>query len=184
MDDQQILLLMQESPDEGLAQAVDKYGATVLTVARRVLYRNPEDAEECAADTFIKFWETAQNLDPASTSIRAYLICIARNTAINRYHYVKRRHASSLDDALELLPDSTDIDAQVLDMECTERLLEAVKDLPELNREIIIRRYFHFQPVQDIADRMGLRKSVVKNRLQYTKKILHKALSKKGVALL
>lgn len=183
MDDQQILLRIRENPDEGLASVIDQYGAVVLTVVRRVLRRNPEDAEECAADAIIKFWETAQKLDPESTSIRAYLICIARNTAINRYHYLKRHEATSLDETFALLPDAMDVDEQVLEKERTEILLETIQSLPEPNREIMIQRYFHYQPIQAIADKLKLSASAVKNRIQYAKKTMNKALTRKGVAI-
>ncbi|MDR2570200.1 MAG: RNA polymerase sigma factor, partial [Oscillospiraceae bacterium] len=83
MDDKQIIKLLHSDPAEGLKEAISAYGSLITTIVLRIL-KNPEEAEECTADAFVSLWKNIHNLKDIH-NLKAYLLCIARNNAIDRY---------------------------------------------------------------------------------------------------
>lgn len=59
-NDAALLALLQSDPQAGLARLLDAYGGLIHGVVRRILPRNPEDAEECVADVLVAAWQRSE----------------------------------------------------------------------------------------------------------------------------
>ena len=167
MEDKELLRLINRDGERGLQAALELYGNTVKTVIDRVLFRFPQDAEECAADTFLKLWKNRHKL--RNTPIRAWLIVAARNTAIDRYRKLSREEVIPM-------PDSTD-DTILLSEEKIGTLIDSM--IPP-DREIFIRKYYFLETAQEIAAATNRSVDDINARLSRGRKRLREELIKGG----
>lgn len=131
-----------------------------------------QDIEECVSDVFIELWNHPEKFDPARGSLKSYLCRIAKNNAIDIYRKKSKENIIQLDDYMEKVAED-----DLFDIPDYSRLYEEIKNLPEPTREIMVRRYFHNEKPAKIADRLGLPKKEVENRLYRGKKSLSTSLS-------
>jgi len=179
LDDKQLIKLLYNEPAEGLSEIINTYSGLLTAVAMRIL-KNPQEAEECVADTFISLWKNIRTLKKTD-SLKGYLLCIARNNAVNRYHKLKRQSGVSVDalDGFEIIADD-DVELLVIKKEFMSELQNIVMKIPEPGREIFMRKYFLFESVKDIAEKLGLNEIQVKDRLYRIRKQIKKNFEKKG----
>ncbi|MCL1866421.1 MAG: sigma-70 family RNA polymerase sigma factor [Oscillospiraceae bacterium] len=180
MNDKQLKKLLRTDPAEGIRESVTAYSGLLTAVVARIL-RNPQEAEECVADTFISLWKNIDKVGKID-SVKAYLLCIARNNAIDRYRRLRSHDIISVDAAegFEIVADN-DVELLVVKKEFMDELQGIISKLPEPGREIFTRKYFLFESVREIAESLGLNEVQVKDRLYRTRKQIRKNCQKKGV---
>jgi RNA polymerase sigma-70 factor (ECF subfamily) len=161
-----------------LREAIRQYGGLVSLVVSRILPGLPQDVEECVADTFANIWKNLGQLDE-NVNLKGYLLCTARNTAINRYNQIKRRKSVPFE-LLELASED-DVELAAIDGETMEALQRLITGLNEPDREIIIRKYFLFESLAVIGGHLGLSAEQVKKRLYRCRQNLKEALKERGI---
>lgn len=167
MEDKELFRLLNRDGERGLQAALELYGNTVKTVIDRVLFRFPQDAEECTADTFLKLWKNRHKLK--STPIRAWLIVTARSTAIDRYRKLSREKVVPI-------PDS--IDDSILLSE--EKIGSLIDNMIPPDREIFIRKYYFLETAQEIAVATNRSVDDINTRLSRGRKRLREEITKGG----
>lgn len=182
MDDNQILEFLKKKQPTVLYELTKKYGGIVKTIVSRVLgSNNYQDIEECIADTFVKLWENADNIDMSKGSLKSYIVSIARNTAINRYRKLFKENVISLDE--NIVSKSNDIEDKILFQYDMKVLKELVLQMNEPDREIFIRKYILLEKVKDISKHLSIDEKSVENRLYRSRLKLKKALVERGVSI-
>lgn len=164
MDDNSLLLLLRSDPERGMRQLMERYYGLVRSVIRARLAEAPcysDDVEECAADTFLRFYRALSSFDPQRCSLAAYLGVIARRTAANM---ARARSASPVDgdEVLLSLPD-TDSSGDA-ENEQAAWLLAEVRRLPPPDGDILFRKFYLGQSSAEIAAALGLTVSNVDTR--------------------
>lgn len=168
MIDAQLLEKLKTHPDRAVGELVSRYGALAVSVAGRML--PPQDAEEVAADTMVKVWQSAAELDPQT--LRGFIITAARNLAVDRWRALRRRGEVPLfDDDRE---DTAFLEEDLIGRELTEQILS----LSPPDGEIFLRHYLLLEPAKEIGTRFGLTESAVRARLHRTREILKKEVSR------
>lgn len=179
MDDSTIILLLKNDTSKGLFEATKKYGGLVKAISIKILHNRAEDVEECVADTFVSLWKTVNSIDFNRGTLKGYIACIARNTAINRYNKLKRTHTDYIEDKDIISEKNIEEDiARKSDIAVLQGLLN---DMGQPDKEIFIRRFFLFEKVKNIADKLGLTEKTVENKLFRGKQKLKKQLITRGV---
>lgn len=182
MDDKAIILLLKRRADKGIYEAIRKYEGVLTAVAYRIL-GDPQDVEECVSDAFVGVWKHIDTLDAETGSLKGYLICTVRNMAINRCKQRGRNHADPLQEEIAELASEEDMENQIFVYADTQVILGIIQQMGKPDREIILRKYFLFQQIKEIADNLGLKPNQVKYKLQCTRARLKDALIQKGVIL-
>ncbi len=170
MTDEEIVSLVQKRNELGLSIIAEKYEKLLVYIATGILGNRARDIEECVNDTYLKFWRNAEKYDYTKASISTYLKVIVRNTAINRLRDVRRHeektHADDVSNYGSNLADSSqNIENQILRKENINRLNKVITNLPEKDRELMIRRYFYLQSTKVIAKAMNMSVTAVDSRL-------------------
>lgn len=162
MDDQSLLRLLRRDPEEGMKQVMERYSGLVYAVIRARLAEAPvysTDADECAADTFLKFYAALPSFDPKKSSLATYLGVIARRTAANR---ARERYAAATD------PDGEDAMADLTEDDAADRqaelVIREVRQLPPPDGDILFRKYYLGQSSAEIAAALGLTVSNIDTR--------------------
>ncbi|MBQ8513991.1 MAG: sigma-70 family RNA polymerase sigma factor [Ruminococcus sp.] len=167
--------LQQQSP-EGLQKLMDIYMGYVSTIIRNITRSvlTENDVEELTADVFLAVWQTADKLKPGK--VRPYLAAIARNRARSRM----RLHKENLPLEEAGLMEAADLQEEVEHTLLAETLRDTMRQLPEKDSEVLIRHYYYYQQIAEIAEEMQLTRSAVKVRLHRARKKLKELLIERG----
>ena len=158
----------------GKRQIVEQLVADHYVSLYRYAYRlsgSGADAEDLAQDAFCKAQANLMQLREPERA-KPWLFSILRNAYLHRVRADKQQHCIALDDAgevAEALPEPLpEID--------TEQVQQALNDLPEVFRSVIILYYFEDFSYRDIAEQMDLPLGTVMSRLARAKGYLRNRL--------
>ena len=172
MTDKELLALLRDEPQRGLAEAVGKYSAYVLKIAYTKLggLCSREDIEEAVSDIFMAFYKSGQSCGFEIRSVTAYISLIAERHCLNVFRKHKRQAGSiPLDELENVLPSKADpyTGAELSDALCR---------LGEPDTSIFVRRYFFGQKSEEIAKDMDMKTNTVNQRISRGLKKLRKML--------
>jgi len=143
----------------------DRYASRVHGLALRMLGESMA-AEEVTQDTFLKLWTRAGSFSPRKGSLLAWLMTIARRTALDRIRLENRRpeFGSPVDpeDAWLTLPDPQSDGAEAR----WRSLHFALLELPAEQRQVIELAYYHGMSQSQIAEYLGIPLGTIKTRLR------------------
>lgn len=124
---------------------------------------SPELAEECTQEVMATLWHKAHLFDPAKASVSTWLFTIARNRRIDMLRKERRPEPEDLPWGPEAEPEQDEV--LVLQQE-SEKLGQALKDLPEAQRDLIVRAYYGDLSHSQIAEETGLPLGTIKSRIR------------------
>ena len=173
MTDEQLLRLLRDDPERGLAALIAAYSGYVCTIARSKLggCGTEEDIEEAVSDVFLQFYQWVQVHPEAAVTVRALLAIIAKRHCINRYYALTRQPVcDSFEHLLAEPSDGTPTpDESVL-------LMQAVLALGEPESSIILRRYYFGQSSREIGEALGMKPNTVDKKISRSLKKLREQL--------
>ena len=175
----ELITLLSREPERGFAVLLEKYGGVVKAVCANTLSGfSREDIEEAVADSFIGLWQS-RNRIPEAKSLKSYLIGIARNCALDKMKAVLKTAPPDIPDA-DIGADMTDEVARRANIEIVRKTID---DMPPFEREVFVRRYYLYERVKSIAEKMGCGEKKVENILHRYKEKLKAKLIKGGINL-
>lgn len=175
LDESRALRDLQTGSEEALAWFIDRYTAYVNTVVSNIIGRvmPAADVEEVDADVFVALWNHAEQL--RESSVKGWLGSVARNMAKNRLRTLGRDLPLE-DDAIFLPGDSPEDEAERRE---ERRLVEqAVLNMNQPVRDIMLRHYYYGQTVTVIAGEMRMNPSTVKSHLSRGREKLRAVLAR------
>ena len=140
-------------------------------------WRNKSDLGDLRQDIYVRVCEAAQKALPENA--KAFLLTSARNYVINRMHrdrVVSIETAADLDD-LGIAMDEPGVDRVVIAREELRRLQIALDRLPERCREAVVLGRIEGLSRREIAVRMGISESTVRQHLMHGMRVLADLLS-------
>jgi RNA polymerase sigma factor (sigma-70 family) len=182
LQDEKIIELYFARDEQAIKETDAKYGAYCFKTANNIL-ANQQDSEECVNDTWLRAWNVIPPTRPKIFS--AFLSKITRNLALNRFNYEKAKKRNfgvtvALEELSECVGTSSaekEADAKVLE----KGINEFLKNLPERERNIFIRRYFFAESTETIGERFSLKDDNVLKILSRTRQKLKTYLVKEGL---
>lgn len=151
---------------EALGELYDRYASTAIATAVRVV-GGREEAEDVVHDAFVAVWRKIDRFDAARGSLRAWLMTVVRNRAIDRIR--ARRTTIDVDDAderslLRTGPNPT-LEA-ALTRASTGDLRAAMASLPEEQRRALELAYFEGYSYREVAELTGVPAGTANGRLR------------------
>ncbi|MCI9155339.1 MAG: sigma-70 family RNA polymerase sigma factor [Lawsonibacter sp.] len=186
MEDTAIIDLYWARSQQAIVESEQKYGPYCHTIARRILDQE-EDAEECVNDTWLRAWNAMPPQRPGILS--AFFGKLTRNLSLDRWRRNKaaKRGGSQVEVALheleECLPDRRTPDENLEAGETAALISAFLRRQSQEDRALFVRRYFHLEPLNDLADRFGMSVGQVKSKLHRMRNKLRLELEKEGVAV-
>lgn len=129
------------------------YGNAILRLAYSYVH-NMADAEDVLQDTLIRVLEADPHFENAAHE-KAYIMTAAANLAKNRIQYNNRRETDELNEELV-----------AREQEDLAFVWEAVKRLPEVQREVVHLFYQEGYTTAEIAKILGRKESTVRSDLK------------------
>ena len=194
MDDSQIIRLYWDRDEKAIPATADKYGAYCAAIARNIV-RDPQDAEECVNDTYLKAWNSSPPglIAPLSSippqrpaSLTAYLGRITRNLAFNRYRRdsAEKRGGGELPAVLDELAECVSGGEDPAEYAEVKDLMESINGflatLSNKNRSIFVSRYWYARSLSEIALCHGMKEGAVTMALSRMRSRLRRYLEERG----
>lgn len=166
-----------ETPDELLAKVAkgdeaafarlhDLLVARVYGIVRSVL-RDPARSEEVAQEALLELWRTAPRYEPRLGSATTWALTIAHRRAVDRVRSEEASRRRDDRDANDLTREpAPDPGAVVVDLIERERVVEALGELTEPQRESIELAYFGGHTHREVAALLDLPLGTVKTRIR------------------
>lgn len=185
MEDELIVRLFWERSQDALALTQQKYGKLLHHIAGNIL-SDPRDAEEAAADAYMRLWNSIPPNRPQH--LQAYAAKLCRNAALDLLRTNCREKRDNRCDILfsELdacIPSSGDVGARLEEQELAALINRYLRTLDPTSRTLFIRRYFAMDELEELASDFGMSKHTVSARLYRVRKGLQKYLRKEGIAV-
>ena len=183
MNDQELLKLLKNNPNQAIHILLELYGGAVSTICGNFLYDcGKEDVEEAIADTFTNFWKKSKDfvLNDRFT-LKSYIYAIARNVARDKRRKLKKEDIFSIEElSLEFPADfSTE---QIVERKEMEAILHTcLENMKEPDKGVFLYRYFYGFKTGDIAKMMRLPVKKVENILYHGKSRLRRELQERGI---
>ena len=161
-------------------ELVHRYERQVFTIAYRMTNQR-EEAEDVAQEVFINVYRKLYQFD-TSRRFAPWIQKIAVNTCITRLRKKKKVISVSFDDSLnnrsEVFPNIDYSDPSVVydRQQLREDINEALLQLPESYRAMLILRYQLEMSNQEIAEALGITRENVEVRIHRARKSLRKVL--------
>lgn len=108
-------------------------------------------AEDLAEDVFLKVYSKLDTFDETKASISTWIYRIAQNTLID---YFRTRKVYS--EVPEDISEESEIDDELLNNETMDALADALSELPQRDRDLIILHYYHNLTLKEAAARLGM----------------------------
>lgn len=155
---------------------VERYQDRVHAVAYGMLH-NREEAQDVTQETFVRVYERLGSYD-GEASFRSWLLRIAMNLALDVIRRRKRLVVGGQRDVLVekggalSVEDPLDIEQEAYKKQVRRRLLQAVQELPEDQRQVILLRDLEGLTYAEIGTILEISESKVMARLYYARRKL------------
>ncbi|WP_129252997.1 RNA polymerase sigma factor [Ancylomarina salipaludis] len=174
MNDQDKILMLGLSNRDKRAYAIlfETYHAPLFRFAETYVCC-PGLAEDIVQEVFIKLWENSSRR--ISKSIRSYLFLMVRNACIDylRSVQVEDKKMQKLFEA-QIVSDSVDLD---IDDHISQKIKEAINELPEQCREVYQMSVFDGLKYSEISEELNISVSSVKVQVYRAKNSLREKLT-------
>ncbi|WP_103354806.1 sigma-70 family RNA polymerase sigma factor [Amycolatopsis sp. CA-128772] len=168
---------MKDVAEEALMRALHEEHASALwSYALHLTSGDRIRAEDVVQETLLRAWRSTTVLDQSQGSARAWLFTVARRIAIDGWRSASARSEVVTDRPPEgAVADGTDRAVQGW------LVAEALAELSERHREVLVLCYFQGYSVADAARRLGVAEGTVKSRTHYALRALRLVLEERGV---
>ena len=185
MTDEAIIGLYFERDQQAIAESDTKYGAFCQYLAANIL-QNREDAEECVNDTWLTAWNRIPPTRPER--LKVFFGRITRDVSIDRWRHnrAQKRYNGTellLSELEDCVPSTQNVEAAMELRELTEAIDRWLGALEPEERVAFVRRYWHGEPVKDLANHFAVSPNQMAQRLRRLRLRLRQALEAEGVSI-
>jgi len=153
-------------PDESaLAAVYDRYRLILFGLVLRILH-DREESEDVLQEVFLQVWRRAGTFDEARGRAFAWLATIARSRALDRLRAAGSRARLADEAALEQADEVSDAALDALNSETRAIVKNALAELTDEQRKVLLLAYFEGLTQTEIAERLGDPLGTVKTRMR------------------
>ncbi|MBR1585740.1 MAG: sigma-70 family RNA polymerase sigma factor [Clostridia bacterium] len=176
-----LVLMTIENEDDRLflERLYVEYHTLMYGMALRVT-RNSDLAQDAVSDSLMALMKKIDLLRTLECNkLRSYVVITVKHTAITLLNRGKREMAAD-DATFQDLTDGYQVDDRVLAKAGVEGVKNAIRRLPDRERDIMLMRYFREMDDREIADALGLKPVSVRVQLSRARKHLAALLGREG----
>jgi RNA polymerase sigma factor (sigma-70 family) len=165
LEDKYLILRFNRGDRSVLHRIYDKYKDDLVSLAAALLL-DVSAAEDVVHDVFIAFLDSAERFR-LTGSLKGYLATCVANRARNINKTAWRRHSTALDGVPEMAGDDPPPEQAAIFGEQSQRLTEALQQLPYEQREVLLLRSQSRMRFAAIAKAQGVSSNTVQGRYRY-----------------
>jgi RNA polymerase sigma factor (sigma-70 family) len=162
LSDEALVALVARADDSALAELYDRFGHVAYGLALRVI-RDPALAEDAVQEAFLAVWRSAARFVPERAKASTWILTLVHRRAVDIVRREEPRRTEPLEAAPQPSANLTEDEAW-LRLRRT-RVQEALRRLPDQQREALELAYFGGFTQSELADRLGEPLGTIKSRM-------------------
>jgi RNA polymerase sigma-70 factor (ECF subfamily) len=165
VNESQLIQSLNQGCERAMKYFYERYSGRIYFLVMKFL-KSPEQSQEVVQDVFLKLWTNRKELDK-DRPIEAWLYTVARNQVINQFKKMAREQLKrSTQPVSEVqLHAPEEADGQILEHESNHLLRQAIRRLPEKQREVYTLARLEGYSRLEIADQMQISALTVKTHM-------------------
>ena len=156
------MALAARSQQAALAELYDRYGRIAYGLALRVV-RDDALAEDAVQEGFLAVWRGAARFMPERGKASTWILTLVHRRAVDVVRREERRRADALEGAPE--PGGGDVHEDAWLRLQRERVQNALRQLPDPQREALELAYYGGFSQSELAERLGQPIGTIKSRM-------------------
>ena len=166
LSDEALVALVARGEENALAELYDRVGRIAYGLALRVL-RDERLAEDAVQEGFLTAWRTAAAFRAERAKASTWILTLVHRRAVDLVRREERRRAEPLLDevATESGPVAEPTDEAAWLRFERERVQNALRQLPDVQREAIELAYYGGFSQSELAERLGVPLGTIKSRM-------------------
>jgi len=161
LSDEALVSLVARSDDAALAELYDRFGRVAYGLALRIV-RDPSLAEDVVQEAFLSVWRSAQRFVAERAKASTWLLTLVHRRAVDLVRREEPRRGEPLERAPHETGDATDAEAWLRLRRA--QVQDALRRLPDQQREALELAYYGGFTQSELADRLGLPLGTIKSR--------------------
>ena len=177
-EDAELLRALARGDEAAFARVYDRYSPILFGLLLRIL-RSRAEAEDVLQEVFLQVWQRAHSFDAERGRAFTWLVTLARSRAIDRLRSTGSRERAALRSAEESPPESEArewADHAAIRAERAEAVREALAELPEEQRQVLLLAYLEGMSQSEIAAAKNQPLGTVKTRTRSALRKLSESL--------
>jgi RNA polymerase sigma factor (sigma-70 family) len=162
LSDEALVALVARADDSALAELYDRFGHVAYGLALRIV-RDPALAEDAVQEAFLAVWRWAARFVPERAKASTWILTLVHRRAVDIVRREEPRRTEPLEAAPQPSANLTEDEAW-LRLRRT-RVQEALRRLPDQQREALELAYFGGFTQSELADRLGEPLGTIKSRM-------------------
>jgi RNA polymerase sigma-70 factor (ECF subfamily) len=162
--DEALLALAARGDEEALAELYDRYSRVAYGLALRIV-RDPALAEDAVQEAFLTVWRAAAGFRAERAKPSTWILTLVHRRAVDVVRREERRRAAPLEtsEEQEAFGPATDEEVELTDR---RRLVqEALRQLPDDQREALELAYYGGLTQSELAERLSVPLGTIKSRM-------------------
>ena len=178
-NDVELLKAIAARDEAALAQLYDLYRVILFGLLMRIL-NNREEAEDVLQEVFLQVWRRAADFDENRGRPFTWLVTLARSRGIDRLRTLAARERVATAGAQDEAEAVSDAASDAFRSEQREVVNNALAQLPDEQKRLLLLAYFDGLSQSEIAARVGAPLGTVKTRMRTGMEKLRELLAGKG----
>lgn len=177
ISERKLIIFSQQGDRDAFACLYDTY---LARIHRYIYFRvvDHELAEDITSLVFLRGWEKLRTYQPGKSPFAAWLYRIAHNAVID--HYRTRKAVISLEELTAELSYADEVDEKIELHAWSQKLLEAMKELTDVQQQVLILRFSYGCSTLEIARRLDKPEGAIRALQMRALKRLAHILPQKG----
>ncbi len=186
VNDSQLVLFYKNGNEDAFKQLVDRHKTKIFTTIVLIV-KDTEIAEDILQETFIKAINTIQSgRYNEEGKFLPWILRIAHNLAIDHFRKQKRYPTINMEENSPVFNtvefSESSIEDKQIRKDTYNLLHELIDELPEAQKDVLIKRHFMQMSFQEIADTTGVSINTALGRMRYALINLRKKMESKNIA--
>ncbi|MBQ8134844.1 MAG: sigma-70 family RNA polymerase sigma factor [Clostridia bacterium] len=172
---------LHDKDENALEEVMNLFTPLVTTIIANIGRGtlSKEDIEEAAMDTYVTLWQNSEKIQ--ENSLKGYLCTIAKSKALNKLKTIKK---GVITDISEIdIEDEFSLEGNIETKEQNRQICRIIEEIEIPDKEIVLRFYFYYQKISEIAEIMNMSEGTVKTKLRRARKIIKEKLIERGYAV-
>ncbi|HXV56270.1 MAG TPA: sigma-70 family RNA polymerase sigma factor [Gaiellaceae bacterium] len=162
LSDEALVALVARADAEALAELYDRFGRVAYGLALRIV-RDPGLAEDAVQEAFLGVWRSAGRFVAERAKASTWILTLVHRRAVDVVRREEPRRGEPLESAPHGTGESTDEQAWLRLRR--SRVQEALRRLPDKQREALELAYYGGFTQSELADRLGEPLGTIKSRM-------------------
>ena len=164
LSDEALVALVARADADALSELYDRFGRLAYGLALRIV-RDPALAEDAVQEGFLTVWRSASRFVAERAKASTWILTLVHRRAVDLVRREHARRAEPLTVAPQAAAAEEDTEEQAWLRLRRERVQEALRALPDKQREALELAYFGGFTQSELADRLGEPLGTIKSRM-------------------